>query len=106
MLEDSRAYLCAFMVSCLYDRRGPFEVLKPSPFADVMESINPGRRDPLLGTECQAGFVWVLVTWLQFPSNINVMYNGVGKSHSETDEITTITELGSHFQFDKRSEPL
>ena len=43
-----------------------------------------------------------MVTWLQFPSNINVRYNvsihtSIGKSHSETKEITTITQLDSHF---------
>ena len=32
--------------------------------------------------------------------------HGIGGSHSETNEITTITKLGSHFQFDERNEPL
>ena len=37
----------------------------------------------------------MMVTWLQFPSNINVTY--IGKSHGETNEITTIIKLDSYF---------
>jgi len=48
-LDESRAYLSSFMVSCLYERKGPFEpVLLPSLLTDVMESINLGRCDPYL----------------------------------------------------------
>ena len=41
-----------------------------------------------------------MVTWLQFPSNINVRYNvsihtRIHISHGETKEITTITRLDS-----------
>jgi len=31
---------------------------------------------------------------------------GIGRSHGETTEVTTITELDSHFQSDESGEPL
>jgi hypothetical protein len=70
-LEESRARLSAFMVRYLR-AKGPPRFFKSFHFADVMRSIN--GHDLLPATECQIEFVCMMVTWLQFPSNINVRY--------------------------------
>lgn len=74
MLEDSRARLSSFMVRRFASKGGhPAEVLKPLLFADVMKSINE-HDPPLLGAECRTRLRCLMVTWLQFPSNINVRW--------------------------------
>ena len=72
MLEESRVRLSSSMVRVLQAQGAP-DVLKPHFFSGVMGSIN--ECDPLPATECQVGSVCLMVTWLQFPSNINVKYN-------------------------------
>jgi len=61
MLRESKKYLSSFMVKCFREQRGPFETNPLAFFADVTESIN-GRRDPPPATNCQAGFVFMMVT--------------------------------------------
>lgn len=85
MLEDSRTRLAPFMVSRFYGQSGIFEVLKPSLFPDVMESINlggvirPPRRDVIIRQVCMCDSGIVTVP----QQHQRKRTGGVGGSHGE-----------------------